>query len=113
MSNLENFEVFSGENRTLTLHARDANNAVQNLTGLTIAWNVGWPPQDVSMTNAVFSKIGTIASASAGTFTVAILPGDTTDIFGDYEHQAVTTDSSGNLAVVSRGRLAIKRLIDT
>jgi hypothetical protein len=44
---------------------------------------------------------------------VAILPTDTTDINGDYQHQAVTTDGSGNLAVVSRGRLAIKRLIDT
>lgn len=105
--------MFSGENRTLTLHARDANNNVQNLTGLTIAWNVGWPPQDLSLWSAIFSKPGTILSASAGTFTVALVPSDTQDIYGDYQQQAVTTDSSGLVAVVSRGRLAIKRLIDS
>jgi len=113
VANREHFEVFAGEDRTLVLNARDATNAVQNLSGLTIAWKVGRIPQDPDMKTAAFSKTGTISSAAAGTFTVTIAATDTLDYQGEYLHQGVTTDGSGNIKVVTQGRLKIRQQLDT
>lgn len=112
MANLEHFEMFGGENRTLTLHARDFTNTAVNLTGSTLAWYLGAPPQDPDMRAAFITKTGTILSAPAGTFTVALMPTDTQDLHGEYLHQAVATDGSGNESVVSMGRLRLRRLMD-
>lgn len=106
--NLQNLEVFQGADTTLTLYARDASNAVQNLTGLTINWVVGRRPTDPENRSPVFTKTGTIVSAPAGTFTVTVAAADTADMQGEYVHQAETTDSGGNIAVVTIGRLNIR-----
>jgi hypothetical protein len=107
MANREHLEVYAGENRTLTLHARDSANAPASLTGKTIAWYVGRPPWRPDNTCAIFTKTGTVVSASAGTFTVAVEPADTQYLNGDYEHMAKTTDGSGNVEVVTQGRFRV------
>lgn len=106
--NVEHFDVYSGENRTLTLHARDSSNAAVSLTGKTTTVYVGRRPNDPDVESAVFTKTGTTISASAGTFSIAITPSDTSDLGGDYIHQAKTVDSSGNVAVVSTGRFRVR-----
>lgn len=107
MANREHIVVTAGEDRTVTLHARDYANAVKNLTSCTIAWYVGRPPVRPDNTNAIFSKTGATVSASAGTFTVDIEAADTQYLNGDYEHQAWVTDGSGNLTVVTEGRFRV------
>lgn len=112
MANVEHFEVYGGENRTLTLHGRDSTNTAVNLTGKTIAWRVGRPPNDPDLRFPVFSYTGTATVTTSGVFSVAILATDTLDLYGEYLHQASTTDGSGNIALVSQGRLKIRRMID-
>lgn len=112
MANIEHFEVFGGENRTLTLHGRDSVNAPVNLTGKTIAWRVGRPPNDPDLRFPVFSYVGTPTVTTTGVFSVSVLATDTMDLHGEYLHQAITTDGSGSIAVVSQGRLKIRRMID-
>jgi hypothetical protein len=108
MANIEHKNVYAGTNETLTLHARDSANAPANLTSKTIAWYVGRSPWRPDCSNAIFSKTGSVVSASAGTFTVDVAPADTQYLNGDFEHMAKTTDGSGNVAVVVQGRFRIR-----
>ena len=104
MANIQNLAMAAGETRTFTLYARDPDNAVQSLSGLTVSWRVGAPPWDPVSENPVFTKTGTVVSAAAGSFTVALTNDDTIDLEGDLLHQAVT--SSG--VVVVAGTLHIR-----
>lgn len=106
--NVQHLEVFSGTNATLSLSARDAANAPANLTDKTIAWYVGRSPWRPDNGTAIFTKAGTIVSASGGTFTVAVVPEDTQWMNGDYEHMALTTDDDDNVEVVTQGRFRIR-----
>jgi len=110
--NVQHFEVYAGENRTLTpIYARDSANAVVSLASKTIDFRVGRSPRAIDSTWPIFTKTGTM-SAPAGTFSVAIAPADTQYLQGDYEYQAVTTDGSGNLAVVTVGRFRVRPYIE-
>lgn len=102
--NVTNLDMQAGETRTFTLYARDPDNAVQSLSGLTVAWRVGRAPWDPNSDTPAFSKTGSTVSAAAGSFTVALTNNDTIDLEGDFLHQAVT---SSNVVVVS-GRLHIR-----
>ena len=104
MPNVQNFDIVAGETRTLTMYARDADNAVQSLSGLTVSWRVGNAPWNPQSPSPVFSKTTTVISASAGSFSVALTYDDTYLLEGDFAHQAVT---SSGLVVVS-GRLHIR-----
>jgi len=102
--NVKNLDMMAGETRTFTLYARDPANAVQSLSGLTVAWRVGKAPWSPQNDTPIFTKAGSVVSASAGSFTVALENADTVDLEGDFLHQAVT--SSG--VVVVSGRLHIR-----
>jgi hypothetical protein len=109
--NVQHLDVFGGENRTLTLYARDASNLPVDLTGSTISWTVGRRPNDPTNRTGVFTKTGTIVSASDGSFTVPVVPSDTCDLFpGNYQHVAEVTDSDGNVSVVCLGRFRVRQV---
>lgn len=110
--NTQHLEVFAGEDRTMTLYARDADNAPASLTGKTISWRVGRGPRNIETSWPIFTKTGSTISASAGTFSVTVTPSDTQYLSGDYQHQAVTTDGSGNVAVVTVGQLRVRPTIE-
>jgi hypothetical protein len=104
MPNVQNFDIVAGETRTLTMYARDPDNAVQSLSGLTVQWRVGRAPWDPMSDAPVITKTGSIVSASAGSFTVSLIYDDTYNISGDFQHLAVT---SSGLVVVS-GKLHVR-----
>lgn len=140
--NVQNLDVYAGEDRTLTLFARDDANKPKNLTGQTIAWRVGRPPFRPDQTSAVFEYVGTILNAAAGSYTVEVEAGDTWGLSGNYVHMGVTADSgiltfvnntgdalhfvnnqgtelvfvnqdAGNIAVVTAGTLRIRAGLQT
>lgn len=107
MSNNQNLDMWAGETRTFPLAARDASNAVKNLSGLTVAWRVGRGPFDPNSDYPLITKTGTITAAAAGTFTVSLAGADTIDMLGDYTHQAASSDG----VVVVAGKLHIRPAI--
>lgn len=112
MANRQHIDVYAGENRTTTLEARDASNNVASLSGKTVSVRVGRSPRNLDSAWPIFTKTGTIVNAPAGTFSFSVGPADTTHMRGDYEYQAVTTDGSGNLAVVTAGRFRVRPNIE-
>ena len=112
MANIQHLDVYAGEDRTPTLYARDSANVPLSLTGKTVAWYVGRSPWHPDYSNAIFSKTGTTISASAGTFSVPIVPADTQYLNGDYEHMAVATvTASGLKYVVTQGRFRVRSVL--
>jgi hypothetical protein len=112
MANRQHIDVYAGENRTTTLEARDPSNNVASLSGKTVSVRVGRSPRNLDTSWPIFVKTGTVISASAGTFSFSVTPSDTTYMRGDYEYVAVTTDGSGNLAVVAAGRFRVRPTIE-
>lgn len=106
MANLQNLEVFAGENRTLSLAARNASNAPVNLTGGTVTWYVGRGPR--GQCYPLITKTATLTTPASGLFSVSLDPGDTQYRPGEYTHEAHATDGSGNITVVCRGSLVIR-----
>lgn len=112
MPNVQPIDIYAGENRTQVLYARDYLNVPVNLTGMTITWMVGRPPNNPGTLTAVFTLPGTIVNAAAGSFSVPIGPGETENLIaGNYLHQGETLDASGNIAVVVTGRFRLRALI--
>jgi hypothetical protein len=112
VANVQHVDLYAGENRTLTLNARDSSNAAVSLAGKTITFRVGQRPAFPWMTNAVFTKTGTATVTASGTYTVPILPADTQYLGGEFEHQTITTDGSGVITVVNTGRFKIRKFIE-
>src|SRR4051812_1423258 len=108
MANIQHLQMYSGEDWTPTLYARDSSNAPVSLTGKTVTWYMGRSPLRPDNSTAIVTKTGTVVSAAAGTFAVTLAAADTLDLNGDYEHMAITTvTATGLVAVVVQGRFRI------
>lgn len=102
MANIQNFAVTAGEDQTLTMTARDQSATVIDLTSASISWKVMGKSG-----GTVLTKTGTVLSASAGTFTIALSDADTSALKdGNYAHEAIVTVSSTSTKAVS-GRLRV------
>lgn len=112
MPNVQHVDLYAGEDRTLTLNARDSSNAAVSLASKTITFRVGRRPAWPELDGAIFTKTGTATVTASGTYTVPILPADTDGLAGEYVHQTITTDGSGNIAVVNTGRFKIRKFIE-
>lgn len=97
-----------GEDRVLTINARDSSNAAVSLTGKTVATYIGKSPWHPDSSRPALTKTGTVTDAANGIFTITIAAADTKYRSGDYEHVSKTTDSSGNIAAVCTGRFRIQ-----
>ncbi len=98
--NQQPLEIYAGENRTLTLYARDNANNAQDLTDQGIIWRVGKPPRMPDQRAAVIEKDGVVVDAANGIFTVSVEPGDTWLMAGNYVHVALTV-TDGTMQFVS------------
>ena len=100
MANLQNFSLTAGEDKTLSLTARSSSGAILSLTSAGITWRL---VNRFGVT--VLNKTGTVVSASAGTFTVALTDADTAGLpDGTYAHEALVTISGVTTAAV-KGRV--------
>lgn len=105
--NVEHIDVVAGEDRTVTLRARDSANAAVSLSGKTITGYFGRRPDDPVDNGAVFTKTGTATVTASGVYTLSIAGSDTQYMQGDYFYQVKTVTSSNAVAVVSQGRFRV------
>ena len=83
------FVIHAGTDRTLSLVARDEDGDILNLTGATLAFRLARNAGD----SALVSASGSITTAAAGTFTVALTDSQTDDLEGDYYFTVLATIS--------------------
>ena len=101
----KHFEIYAGEDRTLSLVARDANGDVLSLSGATLTFRMSKNRGE----GATVSASGSIVSASAGTFTVALTDSQTDVDAGDYTYHVLATVST-TVTICSRGTIRVKAL---
>ena len=111
----QNFEIYAGESKVITVSVKEAGIAV-NLTGATdIRWVVKRNEDDATalITKTLASGITTLDQIlHAGEFTITLDPEDTEDLGGaSYYHEAEVTDSAGDPSTVTRGILTIKKAL--
>lgn len=101
----QDFELFAGDDAVLEFTVTNEAGAAQSLAGASIAWLCARR----AGATAVLTKSGAIVDpASGGVFRVTLADTDTDDLLGEYWHQAVVTDSSGNIVTVATGYLRAK-----
>jgi hypothetical protein len=112
MANRVILEVYQGEDRTLTIEARNNLNAALSLTGATLSWRVGRNPYRLDSSWPIFTKTGTITDSDDGLFTVSISATDTQYMAGDYIHQGWATISGQN-TMVAEGMFRVRPWIES
>ena len=95
----KNFVLSANTDRTLSLVARDDTGDILNLTNATLAFRLSRNPGD----SATVAKSGSIVSAAAGTYTVALTDADT-DLEGDYCFNTLAT-ISGTDTMCTKGNI--------
>jgi hypothetical protein len=101
--NLNNFRVAAGEDRTLSLTARDSTGAVLVITGGTLSFELLSQRGGVKL----FETTGTIVSGSAGTYTVTLSDSDTEDWASGTRWFRVFATVSGTTTKCNEGRILV------
>lgn len=109
----QNFGTFSGNSVQPIFTVRDAAGVAIDLSGVQeILWAAQRSLQDAVVVSKSYSA-NTITLPNGGgdgKFKVLILPGDTQNLTGNYIHQAIVTDSVGNVSTVELGMMAVGRM---
>lgn len=108
MPNVQHIEVAAGEDRTLTLNARNADNESVNLAGQTVSVFIGRDPQYPNDAEAIATLEGTLSDPAEGEFTITVPASVTRYAGGDYEYVARNYNSNLSLiGTICRGRFRI------
>lgn len=98
--NSQHFRMTAGEDRTLSLVARNRSQAIVVITGATIQFRLAKRVGD----SPLVTKSGTITDAANGAYTVALAAADTEDLHGEYVYRVYFT-ISGSVSVYTGGRI--------
>lgn len=102
------FSIYVGDSRTLTVVVKDETLAAVNITGATIKWVlVNNGGTILQKDNGAIGGI-TITNATQGQFSIALLATNTSQLkAGSYTHQARLTDSSGNSSIIFKETVTV------
>lgn len=113
----QDFELVSGNDKTLKFNTKDQDGKVVDLSGATIIWAMANSAQAkkkiIEYTSPV--QVSITAPATDGLFEVDILDTDTEALKGgDYYHEAKVTSAGGLKTTVAIGTVLLRdNIIDT
>jgi hypothetical protein len=104
--------MFAGDTKILEITVTDDSNAVINITGVLIRWQLSKTVKDPPLVSKAVGSGITIVNGPAGRFDVLINPADTLALIGSHYHE-VEIDDSGVISTVLTGKVTItEALID-
>ena len=105
----QNFTMWSGDSKVLTVTVTDSDGAAVNLTGATI--NYVLKKQLGGGMNTITKATGgsgiVITDAAAGTCEITLDATDTASLLGSFYHECQVTDSYGNVSTIFIGTVTI------
>ena len=106
----QDVELAAGSDKILEVTITDEAGQPLDLSGLTAAtWSVlDRETAQVILQHTLAGSI-VVTDPVAGKLQVRLVPADTVDLAGLFEHQLRTVDAANNSAVVTTGTLNIKR----
>ena len=103
----QDFLMWSGDDKTITVTVYDNDDVVVDITGATITWELS---QNVDSTALISKTVGsgiTLSDPTNGIFTIALDPADTASLSGRYYHEAEITDAAGDVSTALVGHATI------
>lgn len=113
----QDFEMYAGESKVITITVNDAAGDPVDLSGATIKWAVKVNPDDAEATITKNSgEDGGIEildqETKKGQLTITLAPADTEEKGGvSYCHEAEVTDSEENVSTATRGMMRVKKAL--
>lgn len=96
--------INGGNDIDIVYTIKDENNAVVDLTGGSIAWDLYKGGNGTSL----LSKTGALTNPTGGVTTISLVPADTSSLEGLYHVQGVYTDSGAKTYTFDDGGLKVK-----
>ena len=106
----QNFTMWSGDDKTITVTVVDGDGTAQDITAATISYKL--QPAVDDATGAITKTVGsgvTITNAAGGIFTVDIAAANTASFAGIYYHECQVTSSGGVVSTVFVGNVTINQ----
>jgi hypothetical protein len=104
----QNFELYSGNSRTLEIEITGQDGSILNITDITAKWAMKRNPylteNDVLKTT---SNGILITDPVNGKLQIKLLPEDTEEMFGEFHHELEITDVPGNVSTVMVGTVTL------
>lgn len=95
----QDFEMFSGDSRTLEITVRDSSGDVVDITGYSFKWE---------MSNGT-SVTPTLIDGPTGRFDVPIAPANTSGVSGAFTHESQITSGAGAVSTIFTGAMTVKQ----
>ena len=103
----QNFEVYAGDDKEVTITVRDENSEILNLTGYTLNWVMSDEDEDAILTKTLSDGLS-VATPSNGQVLLTLVPADTEDLEpGIYHHELEITSSGGKVSTVTTGYVKV------
>lgn len=113
----QNFEMYAGESKVITVTVKDAAGALVDIGGASIEWIAKRSEDDavglITKTTAAGGGITILDQTThKGEFTITLVPADTQSLGGaSYYHEAEVTDIATDVSTVMRGIVTIKKAL--
>ena len=108
---IKNFEMTAGDTKQLIITVKDANDSPVNISGATIEWKCARSLNKPTKIYKTTSSGITITNGPNGTFAVTLNAGDSSNLLGNYIHEARMT-LSGNISTVISGTMKVNKPMD-
>ena len=103
----QDFRIHAGDSKLISVTVRDEDDALQDLTGATIAWQMAKTPRGPAEISKSTGGSG-ITLGGTGIFNVSLDPSDTVGFSGLYYHEAQVTDVTSNVTTVTTGTVYVE-----
>ena len=104
----QDFEIFQGDTKEITIPITDENNAAKTLTGSSQKWEAfDGTTRVIQKTDAQITLVSKNGTDDAIRFTLD--PADTAILAAkEYDHEVEIMDSAGNVGTVTRGKMTVR-----
>lgn len=103
----QNFTIYQGDDKIVYFTTYDENDALLNINNCSLNWILYKRyPENIVLTKTTASGI-TITNAVGGIFYVRLVPADTENLLGEYNHECELTDASGYISTIAVGKVDV------
>ena len=104
----QDFSMYSGDTKVLTVTVKTAAEVVVDLTGYTVKWKAVLSGLDTPLEKDNGGAGGVvITNAVSGIFEVTIDPADTSEVNGAFKYEAEITSGVGVVSTVAIGTMTV------
>ena len=104
----QNLTMYAGDDKILIVTTTDPNDVPIDVSGCTIRWIVyKRSPQNIVIDKTTPSTGIALTDPTNGIFEITLVPGDTENLLGEYNHECELTDMDSKISTIFVGYIKI------